>query len=309
MRVVITGAGLVGRHTAADLTARGHEVVLADLTGDGVTTEQVDVRDLRQVVELFEAHRPDVVLHSVALMSGLAQADAHRAFETNVGGTLNVAEAVRRCGVRRLVHTSTLGVHDLGRPQTAPLDEDFPTGGNTRVYPASKVACEHVLRASAGAHGFELALLRLGAVYGAGRFAGGSGVGMAMDDLVRAVLDGRPGTIGAGLAEVDELVYVKDVASGAARAVEAAELRHDTYNVGAGRLTTTADLVDALARVVPGATAARHEAPRPGPHPRRQPMSLERSRAELGYEPRYDLEAGLRDYAGSLRAAGAAVAP
>ena len=63
------------------------------------------------------------------MYSGVAQASPYRGFQVNVTGTINVAEAVRLAGVRRLVHSSTLGVHRLEWPQgDSPMTEDFPIG-------------------------------------------------------------------------------------------------------------------------------------------------------------------------------------
>jgi nucleoside-diphosphate-sugar epimerase len=86
-----------------------------------------------------------------------------------------------------------------------------------------------------------------------------------------------------------------------ALAVHAERLGHQVYNIGSGALDTSDTIVAALQRVVPGATASRGGPPRADRHPRRQPFDLTRARADLGYEPRYDIEAGIRDFLAELR--------
>jgi nucleoside-diphosphate-sugar epimerase len=312
MKVLITGAGMVGSYTAAELVARGDTVTLVDLRPDAayvervagptVRTRIVDVRELPDLVAAVRDAAPDVVLHTVALLSGVAQASPYRGFQVNVVGTINVVEAVRLAGVRRLVHSSTLGVHRLQSPQEAPLTEDFPIGGATRIYPATKVAAEALLPAFSIAYGFELAMLRYPSLYGYGLYAGGSGIGLAISGLAQAAIEGRPATIAAGLGETDEIGYVKDVAKGVAAAIHADRLSHTVYHLGSGKVYTSNDVVAAFAQVVPGFTATRSE-PGKDAATRRQPMDISLARAELGYEPRYDLVAGLTDYLAELRAA------
>lgn len=313
MRVLITGGGMIGCHTAAELLRAGDAVTLFDLApnetyirrvaGQAVEIVRGDVRELPSLMETIQAARPDVVVHTAGLIGSVAGRLPYRGFQVNIGGTLNVAEAVRLTGVRRLVHASTLGVHDLRQPQVAPLKEEFPTSGGARVYGASKVACEELLRAYAATYGFELAILRFAAVYGYGHYVGGSGVGSNFHAMVRGAMQDRRAPIGSGLAAVDEFVYVKDLAHGVALAARAERLAHDVYHLGSGVLHTPDEVVAALARVLPGTTGMRTAEARPDPFPRRQPMDLSRARGDLGYEPRYDMEAGLRDLVAELERA------
>jgi len=313
MKVLITGAGMIGCHTAQELTQRGDEVTLFDLapleayirrivTSD-VQVVRGDVAELPAVMEAVLRARPDVVIHTAALIGGAAQQNVYRGFGVNIGGTLNIAEAARLTGVRRLLYASTLGVNDLSHPQTGPLTEEFPVGGSGGVYGSSKVACEQLLKAYAAAYKLELGLLRFAGVYGYGHYVGGSGIGRGMYQLIEEAMAGRHAPIGSGLPDTNEMVYVKDVARGVALATHAERLPHDTYNLGSGVVVTPEDIVQTLQRVVPGATASRNGPARPDPFPRLQPFDLTRARAELGYEPQYDLEAGLRDFMEQMKRA------
>jgi nucleoside-diphosphate-sugar epimerase len=302
---------MIGCHTARELVERGDQVTLFDLAPredyirrivqSDVKVVRGDVRELPGVIEAIQEAKPDVVIHTAGLIGGVAQQVPYRGFQINVVGTLNVAEAVRLTGVRRLLHASTQGVNDLSQPQTAPLKEEFPTDGGSRVYGASKVACEQVLKAYAFAYKFELGLLRFAGVYGFGHFAGGSGVGIGTFELVKAALEGRHAPIGSGIPDANEVIYVKDLARGIALAAHAEELRHEVYNLGTGVLISPDDIVQALSKTIPGATASRNVPVRQDPYPRVQPFDVTRAREELGFEARYDLEAGLRDLVEELK--------
>ena len=305
MRVLLTGAGMVATHAARWLVEAGHEVLLFSTTPRPDFVRRVvgvelpfmagDVRDAAAVLATFSNFGPDAVVHTAARIGMSAQADPLVGFEVNVRGTMNVAEAVRRSGVRRLVHASTLGVHDLSQPQPEPLDESFPVGAGDRMYGATKVACEQLLRAHSLAHGYELAMLRLAGVYGYGHFSGGSGIGREIIGLVEAARDGRPGRLGAGMPDRYELVHAKDVAQAIRGAVHAERLPSTIYNVGSGVLVDRDDVVAAMRRTVRDFRYDPDAERRPDAFPRLQPMSLARARRDLGYEPAYDLATGLAD--------------
>ena len=309
--VLITGAGMVGCHAARLLADHGHHVTLLDVApredyvravaGGDVHLMRGDIAELPPVIEAVGSAHAEVVVHTAALIGNAAQVDPYRGFRVNVAGSVNVAEAVRLLGVRRLVHASTLGTNDLSRPQTGPLTEDFPLGSGGRVYGASKVAAEQLLRAWSRAHRFELVMLRFAGVYGFGHFAGGSGVGREIDAWLRAALAGRPGRLTGGLPDPFEIVHATDVARAIVLAVEIDRAAHDTYNIGTGSLVRPADVVAAIARLVPGFALADAGSPRDDPFPRRFPFDLSRSRAELGYEPSLGLDEGLADVLASVR--------
>jgi nucleoside-diphosphate-sugar epimerase len=312
MRVFITAAGMVGCHAARALLDRGDSVAFFDLAprpdfirrvvGEEVQVVRGDVRELPGVLEAVQAFKPDVVIHTAGLIGGVAQQLPYRGFEINVMGTINVMEAARLSGVRRFVQASTLGVVDRSAPQLAPLTEECQLGGNDGVYGASKVASEQILRAYARHYKMELALLRFAGVYGYGHFAGGSGVGKSTWELVAAAIEGKPGVIGSGIPDANEMVYVKDLARGVAQAVHAERLPHHTYNLGTGILVTPDDVVGAIRKTFPGFAAARPAGYAGGKGSKvLQPFDISRAQAELGYEVHFDLEVGLRDMADEMR--------
>ena len=112
------------------------------------------------------------MVHTAGLIGNRVQQSLNAAYDINLGGTRNVAEAARLSGVRRLVHISTFGVYDRRREANAPITEDFPRGG-ARGYGNYKGAKELILEAYAAAFGFELIMLRPANVFGLGHFWSG----------------------------------------------------------------------------------------------------------------------------------------
>src|SRR6476660_278528 len=126
MTTMVTGAGLIGTAFAQHAIARGEKVVFVDpepradflamkLGDRSYTQVRKDVRDLPALIETIKANRAETVVHTAGLIGSRVNASLAAAFDINIGGTRNVAEAVRLTGVRRLVHISTFGVYDRRR--------------------------------------------------------------------------------------------------------------------------------------------------------------------------------------------------
>src|SRR5690349_8384881 len=167
MRVLITGAGLIGTHTAKELFDRDDEVTFFDfaprpdyiqrVTGRDVAVIRGDIRDLAALIEAFQQTRPECVIHLAASVGEANINNVYAGFQVNLVATINVAEAARLTGVRRLVHASTQALY-VGEDPTEVLSENSPIDCRERVYNAAKLACEHVLRTYAAKHKLELAL-------------------------------------------------------------------------------------------------------------------------------------------------------
>jgi UDP-glucose 4-epimerase len=301
MRVLITGAGLIGCHTARELVERGDEVTVFDfaprpdyirhVTGKDLRVIRGDIRDLAALMDAFQQVRPECVIHLAASVGEANIDNVYTGFQVNLVATINVAEAVRLAGVRRLIHASTQALY-MGEDPKELLYEDSPLDSRGRVYTASKLACEHVLKTYVAKHKFELALLRFAGTYGFRSVAGGPGV--AVQEAVWAAMAGNPVVLNA--YESVDFIYAKDLANGIALAVHASPLPHQVYNLGSGTLTTVEDVEEALRKIFPGVQITRGKLT-----PARPRMDITRARTELGFNPEYKLEAGLRDYVAELK--------
>jgi nucleoside-diphosphate-sugar epimerase len=296
MRILITGAGLIGTHTAKGLIERGDEVTFFDfaprpeyirhVTGTDLAVVRGDIRDLAALIDAFQQVRPECVIHLAASVGEANINNVYAGFQVNLVATINIAEAARLTGVRRLVHASTQALY-VGEDPKELLGEDSPIDCRERVYNASKLGCEHVLRTYAAKHKLELALLRFAGVYGYYSVAGGPGV--AVQQAVWDAMAGKPVTL--NVYESVDFIYAKDLANGIALAVHTAPLPHQIYNLGSGTLTTVEDIEAALGKIFPGVKMSRGKLT-----PARPRMDITRARTELGFNPEYKLEAGLRDY-------------
>ncbi len=308
MRILITGAGLIGSYTAAELIAKGHRVVLYDLAPDeayvrSVVRQPVEIRrgdaaDFPSLADLMLAERFDCVMHTAGLIGGAAQRQPWKAVQVNVIGTVHVAEAARLAGTQRVVYASTHGVYDFSQRTGEPMTESSPVSDET-VYSACKLSAEHLLRALSRAYGLDVIVLRFTNVFGRGLYVGGSTGGEHVNELVSGPALGKVGRILPAVKGKGEWLYVKDAARALVLAAERQEKSgYLVVNIGTGVLSTEQDLVAAVREAIPtarfeevAATGPVHRAPE-----RFQPYDLARARKTLGYEPRYDLRAAIQDY-------------
>jgi len=312
MAILVTGAGLVGTAFGQAALARGENLVFLDpeprreflarkLGSANWRLVAGDVRNLPDLIETMRAHDIDRVVHTAGMIGGRVDQALYAGLTLNLLGTLNLAEAVRLAGVRRLVHVSTLGVYDWRRTMAAPVPEDFPRGAG-RCYGNSKAAQELMLEAYQRRYGFELIMIRPGQIFGLGHFWAGSGGGEKMQDLIEAAATGgkialKPADMGA-----NEYIYAKDVGAALDRAVSIAMPSESIFNIGSGRLVPFVEILDALRRLVPGmALDIEPGAPSSG---QAQPMDTARARILLGWEPRFTLEAALADYLAEAKEVG-----
>src|SRR6266481_8083536 len=136
MRILVSGgAGFVGSHTVDALAARGgHEIAIIDNLAAGKRDQvnprarfyQADLRDAPAVRGVIERERPEVLLHLAAQMD-VRRSVADPAFDAQVNlvGFLNLIEAAREHGLRRVIFSSTGGAI-YGEQEVFPCDEAHP---------------------------------------------------------------------------------------------------------------------------------------------------------------------------------------
>lgn len=311
MTTLVTGAGLIGTSFARHAIARGEHVVFFDpepredfiafkLGKSGYTFLRKDVRDLPALVAAMQEHKVSSVVHTAGLIGGRVDQSLSAAFDINLGGTRNVAEAVRLTGVKRLVHISTFGVYDSRRPQDSLIDEDFPRGAG-RGYGNFKGAKELILEAYAANYKFELIMLRPANVFGFGHFWSGSSGGMKMQALLESGLDNKPVRIAAADAVNNEYVYGADMGRAVDLAATVAMPQVNIFNIGSGRVTPFAEVVDAVRQIFP-ALQVEVEAGNSAKS-KNTGLDLSRAKKHLGWEPAFTMRAALEDYLAELKAA------
>ena len=310
MATLVTGIGLVGTSFAQEALKRGERLVFFDFQprleflkrklGEAkVDVIQKDIRDLPALVQAMKDHNVDTVVHTAGLIGARVAESLYSGLQINVIGTINVGEAVRLTGVKRLVHISTLSVYNRRLEGSTPISEDFPRGDGF-PYGNSKVAKELMLEAYQNLYGFELIILRLANVFGLGHFWGGSGGGVKIQTLLEKGLRGEVARIPQEQTMSFEYVYAKDVGRAIDLAATVPLPAKTVFNIGNGQVLTFDELTAAVRRVLP---ALRVEIipGRPSHLSVKQPLDNSQAKQFLSWEPRFTMESAFEDYLEELK--------
>lgn len=301
MKLLVTGgAGYIGSIVTRDLLAAGHEVVVLDSLERGhreavPADARLVVADLldREAVGQLVADGFDGVLHFAALAL-VSESVSHpeRYWRTNVGGTLNLLEALTASDVGRLVFSSTCAVY--GQPDEVPILESAPLRP-INAYGASKLAVDEMIGQFCAAHGLGAVSLRYFNVAGASGELGEDHDPEThlIPNILRAALGSEPyvqifgtdyptpdGTAIRDYIHIDDLSRVHLLALDAARPGE-----HQIFNLGNGNGFSVREVIAAAETVVAAPIPTREAARRPGDPPMLVAAS-DRIRSELGWEPR-----------------------
>ena len=302
--VVIGGDGFVGSHIARKFVRENARVVvfgakvdqnlLADVETQ-IIREEGDITDWSTVMSALLSHRPDVAIHLAAFgagKDGLAKSAQHspkKALDVNINGFYNVLEACRLAGVKRVLWSgsSTVfgGAEEYGEE---PVKEEAARNPSL-FYGATKAFAEMMSRYFRDVHQMEISCLRLPLLYGPGKWYKGAGAALA-DIFEGAFRDGETVVL-CGPEQLD-LMYVKDVAELFYHAAVHDGKLEETYNI-VGHTHSIAEMAEYIKQLVPR-YPVRLDVRRPAVvYPL---MDAAKMRAELGFVPKYTMEAACKDY-------------
>lgn len=273
--VLVTGAaGFIGSRVAALLLERGETVVGLDSLNDYYDPaikegrlqdllphprfrfQRMDIEDYPALSQLFDRHRFRTVFHLAARAGVRYSLENPWAYmRTNVDGTLNVLEAMRRSGTSKLVLASTSSLY-AGLP--APFAEDAPVNTPLSPYAASKKSAEMLAWTFHRQYGLDVSVLRYFTVFGpAGR------PDMAPWQFIEKVRQGVPVTVYGDGTQTRDFTYVDDIARGTVLAEK--PLGYEVVNLGGGNTPVSVNEFLDWIEVLVGARAIvdrqpRHEA-------------------------------------------------
>jgi UDP-glucuronate 4-epimerase len=314
--LVTGGAGFIGSHLCEALLRRGRRVVILDNLNDFYSpATKIDnleavrrtaaeagaslsiVRgDLRQADDLMRAlgilGQPgeSVVIH-LAAMAGVRPSieRPHLYYEVNVTGTLNLLEACRRLGFRRIVFASSSSVY--GTNEKVPFSEDDPVDHPISPYAATKKAGELLCHTYHHLHRFSIAGLRFFTVYGPRQRPD-----LAIHKFARLIRDGRSiPFFGDGTTRRD-YTYIEDILQGVLGAVEwlaeSVAPVYDIFNLGESRTVELSALVDLLGRAL-GSRPVLERLPLQAGDVLCTFADIDKARRLLGYAPQTMIEPGI----------------
>lgn len=298
MKVLVTGgAGFIGSNLVNRLTKDGVTVVVVDNLSTGFKDNLVacanlefvegDIRDISLICRV--AKGVDFVFHFAASVGNKRSIDnPHDDLEINGIGSLNVIEAARRGGVRKVVASSSAGV--FGELKLNPIDESHPMDPDT-PYGASKLYMEHLFSSFYKLHGVSYVCLRYFNVFGINqRF---DAYGNVIPIFVRNAVSGQAISIFGDGSQTRDFVNVQDVVDANLAAAYSDAI--GCYNLGSGSAITINELADRIFEIQNLPRNVVYTSPRPGDvlHSR---ASIKKARVEFGFAPKQDFDSCLKEY-------------
>ena len=301
MRTLVTGgAGFIGSHLVDLLVAEGHEVTVLDDLSSGRRENLTDalagghaelrVEDLRSVDldALVAEVAPEVIFHLAAQIDVRhSVADPVADAELNILATIRLAEAARKAGVRKIVHTSS-GGSIYGEPEKFPVDETVPVDPHS-PYAASKYAGEVYLNTFRHLYGLQCSFIAPANVYGPRQNPHGEAGVVAI--FSERLLNGEPTRVFGDGGNTRDYVFVGDVVR--AFYLASGETGDgERFNIGTGVETSDQQLHTLVAQAAGASDDPEYAPARLGDVPR-SALAADKARRVLGWTPEVDIAEGV----------------
>ncbi|HEX7323291.1 MAG TPA: NAD-dependent epimerase/dehydratase family protein [Mycobacterium sp.] len=301
MRALVTGAaGFIGSTLVDRLRADGHAVTGLDNFATGRATNLEHLADDSDFVfveadivnadlnTMLQQHRPEVVFHLAAQIDVRhSVADPQFDATVNVLGTIRLAEAARRAGVRKVVHTSS-GGSIYGTPPAYPTSEAEPTDPAS-PYAAGKVAGEIYLNTYRHLYGLQCAHIAPANVYGPRQDPHGEAGVVAI--FAQALLSGAATKVFGDGTNTRDYVFVDDVVDAFVRA-SGPDGDGQRFNIGTGVETSDRQLHTAVAAAAGAPDDPEFHPPRLGDL-KRSCLDIGLAQRILGWQPQVALDDGV----------------
>jgi nucleoside-diphosphate-sugar epimerase len=281
----------LGSHLSGRLVEEGHEVIALDIDtsrkmSKGIKVIKGTVLDKISLWNHIKEHKPDAIIH-LAAESIAKECDKNPAIamETNVGGLINALNAARTFGVPYFTFISSSFVY--GDFQYSPADENHTTIPKG-IYGGTKLAGEILTKTFCKRYGIDYTIIRPSAVYGYG-----DRNNRVVQVLLERALQGKP-LILEGAEQIIDFTYKEDTVEGIYLAVTKEYGRNDIFNITRGQGRSLGELAKIISGLIPNTEIieSKHDENRP----KRGSLDIYKARNLLGYNPKWALEDGVKQY-------------
>ena len=316
MILITGGGGNIGRATAKYLIDTGEEVLLLQRNavdvpdfleafwGKQAKGALGNILDLPFLLGLVKDYQVESIIHTAGMWENrTGEGTLHQVLQVATQGTMNVMEAARIFGLRRVTFTSSIGVYHGSEGSYMSMSEDsllppvsFSYIGNT------KKMVEQMLLLYTNDYGLSAPSVRVGGVYGP-PVRRVPWTRSAIVIMVANAVAGKPSDH-PDLSPNDynsSPIYSMDNAKGIGLIHMAKSLKHYHYNLAEGKAYSWAKIVQAIKEVIPDADIRLGPAKPEEKAEKPRTMSIDRIKEELGFAPDYDLKRGIKAYIDWLR--------
>ncbi|TAL50336.1 NAD-dependent epimerase/dehydratase family protein [Patescibacteria group bacterium] len=304
--LVTGGAGFIGSHVARCLGEQGHTLILVDNLNDYYdpslkkarlqtllantphTFYHVDIADEPAMQKIFETHAIDQICHQAA-QAGVryAQQAPFVYGHSNLMGTLTILELARLFQVKGIVMASSSSVY--GDAKQYPVKETDVADQPISLYAATKRATELLAYSYHHLYNLPITCLRYFTVYGPwGR------PDMALFTFTKAALEGKPIAVYGHGQMARDFTYIDDIVNGIVRALEV-NLPWAILNLGRGKAEPLMSMIESIEQTIGKTLEKKFVEMQPG-DVQQTWADISQARAQLGWEPRVNLEEGIKKF-------------
>jgi len=302
--LVTGGVGFIGSHVCERLLEAGHAVCALDDLNDfyDPAIKQSTLRELQsraqsfsfvhaditnrgEVDEIFRSMAFDQIIHLAARAGVRPSLEQPALYQrVNVEGTVNVLEAARERGVKKITIASSSSVYGVN--SKVPLSEADPIFNAISPYAASKLACEALGHVYHHVHGMDVCMLRFFTVYGPRQRPD-----LAIHKFARLMLSGQPIPVFGDGNTSRDYTYVDDTVDGVIAATEK-EFGYEIINLGESQTVELDRLIELLEQAMGVKAEINRQPAQPGDVPITF-ANIEKAQRLLGYNPQVKFEDGI----------------
>jgi UDP-glucuronate 4-epimerase len=302
--LVTGGAGFIGSHVCERLLRDGHGVWvfddlnnfydpqlkqrnLAELQANGAKFNfvQGDLADRAAVEKLFAAAKFDQIIHLAARAGVRPSLEEPALYQrVNVEGTVNLLEAARKSGCKKITIASSSSVYGVNAK--TPFSESDPIFSAISPYAASKLACEALGHVYHHIYGMDVAMLRFFTVYGPRQRPD-----LAIHKFAKLITAGKPIPVFGDGSTARDYTYVTDTVDGVIACTKKT-FGFEVFNLGESQTVTLARLIELLELSLGKKAIIDRKPPQPGDVPITY-ADITKARAKLGYNPSVKIDDGI----------------
>lgn len=314
--LITGGAGFIGSHLVDRLLATDVEriTVIDDFNDfydpsikrDNIrehskdsryTVNEVDIRDRSKLEQTFKANNFDCVVHLAAragVRPSLSEPQLYT--ETNINGTLNLLELARSSDIKQFVFGSSSSVYGINAK--VPFSEDDPIRQPISPYAATKGAGELLCHTYSHLYGLRCVCLRFFTVYGPRQRPD-----LAIHKFAKLITQHKPIPVFGDGSTRRDYTYVDDIIEGVMAAIDYDRTSYEVINLGESRTVELNELISLLEKELDTHAIIDRQPPQPGDVPQTY-ADISKARALLGYQPKTQIEEGLRRFVEWFRMSG-----
>ena len=292
MKVLVTGgSGFIGSHVVDKLrdkrvSVRIYDSIIPDSRND-IEYYQGSILDYEALC--FAMSGIDAVMHlaAVADVKGVLE-NPHYSESINVRGTINVLEAARTSGIKRVAYGSTTWVYSEASSDSDEVNESTPLHAPTHLYTATKLTGEYYCQSYSKLYDLDVTVLRYGIPYGPR-----ARDGAVIPIFVKKALNGETLTIAGDGSQYRNFIYVEDLAEGNVLALQSIA-RNKIYNLDGKERIAIKQIAETIQKII-GNVKIEYIQGRPGDFSGKE-VSSGLAKKELGWEAKTSFEEGLKKY-------------